>query len=200
MALINCPECGKEISDTCESCIHCGYKLSNHSSIKPVAIESKYSDKKKIPTKIIVSIIIACVLLFIILVVKGYKDFHTYSYEERMSYLAVYYFSILDETPKDVKITEVKIAPSMLAGLFPDSDGYYSEYVVAIYYTSKNNLNMNIKDEYYVGIEGDGLSRNNFSSFYTQENLKHYFVDTCSIDINVRKINYALEHPEVLDE
>ena len=25
MALIKCPECGKEVSDTCERCIHCGY-------------------------------------------------------------------------------------------------------------------------------------------------------------------------------
>ena len=25
MALIKCPECGKEISDTCNQCIHCGY-------------------------------------------------------------------------------------------------------------------------------------------------------------------------------
>ena len=27
MALINCPECGKEISDKSETCIHCGYPL-----------------------------------------------------------------------------------------------------------------------------------------------------------------------------
>jgi len=27
MALIVCPECGKEVSDTCEKCIHCGYSL-----------------------------------------------------------------------------------------------------------------------------------------------------------------------------
>ncbi|CAH0532796.1 hypothetical protein VST7929_00643 [Vibrio stylophorae] len=25
MALINCPECNKEISDTADHCIHCGY-------------------------------------------------------------------------------------------------------------------------------------------------------------------------------
>ncbi len=25
MALINCPECGKEISDTARACPHCGY-------------------------------------------------------------------------------------------------------------------------------------------------------------------------------
>lgn len=27
MALINCPECGKEISDKAASCPHCGYPL-----------------------------------------------------------------------------------------------------------------------------------------------------------------------------
>ena len=27
MALIKCPECGKEVSDTCDVCIHCGYRL-----------------------------------------------------------------------------------------------------------------------------------------------------------------------------
>lgn len=29
MALILCPECGKEISDKCETCIHCGFPLIN---------------------------------------------------------------------------------------------------------------------------------------------------------------------------
>lgn len=32
MSLINCPECGKEISDKSSQCIHCGYPLSNHSA------------------------------------------------------------------------------------------------------------------------------------------------------------------------
>ena len=35
MALIKCPECGKEISDTCESCVHCGYKLKKGNVNKP---------------------------------------------------------------------------------------------------------------------------------------------------------------------
>lgn len=34
MALIQCPECGKEISDQAESCPHCGNPL------RPVVIES----------------------------------------------------------------------------------------------------------------------------------------------------------------
>ena len=29
MALINCPECNKEISDSAKSCPHCGYKFKN---------------------------------------------------------------------------------------------------------------------------------------------------------------------------
>lgn len=28
MALIKCPECGKEVSENAENCIHCGYPLS----------------------------------------------------------------------------------------------------------------------------------------------------------------------------
>lgn len=31
MALINCPECGKEISDKVKACPHCGYPLVENS-------------------------------------------------------------------------------------------------------------------------------------------------------------------------
>ena len=30
MALIKCPECGKEISDTAKSCPNCGYMIHNN--------------------------------------------------------------------------------------------------------------------------------------------------------------------------
>ena len=33
MALINCPECGKEISDKSDKCIHCGYPLKKNTII-----------------------------------------------------------------------------------------------------------------------------------------------------------------------
>ena len=39
MALIHCPECGKEISDKAPACIHCGYPLS------PVSPEQTEPDR-----------------------------------------------------------------------------------------------------------------------------------------------------------
>lgn len=49
MALINCPECGREISDKSNTCIHCGVILTN-----------------KVPKKKKILIILLCVLLVII--------------------------------------------------------------------------------------------------------------------------------------
>ena len=35
MALIICPECGKEISDKAKCCIHCGYPLEEETQMQP---------------------------------------------------------------------------------------------------------------------------------------------------------------------
>lgn len=53
MALITCPECGKQISDKAPACIHCGYPLQEQppvttatvSNSKKVAIPRLNSDK-----------------------------------------------------------------------------------------------------------------------------------------------------------
>lgn len=50
MALINCKECGKEISNTCKTCVHCGAKTET----------SKTNNKKLIRN---ISILIVFVLL-----------------------------------------------------------------------------------------------------------------------------------------
>ena len=44
MALIKCPECGKEISDKATSCIHCGYPLHT-SELQQKSISSKTINK-----------------------------------------------------------------------------------------------------------------------------------------------------------
>ena len=49
MALIKCPECGKEISDKAPACIHCGYPLSllNNEKAKSTAVEKQNNTEAK---------------------------------------------------------------------------------------------------------------------------------------------------------
>lgn len=75
MALIKCPECGKDVSDTNKSCIHCGYSLKNlriENENKPVETfpPLEYSNTPKQPTNkkgiIIVGVIIALIVISLI--------------------------------------------------------------------------------------------------------------------------------------
>lgn len=45
MALIQCPECGKQISDKASACIHCGYPLDNKEEPKLYSMVFKGFDK-----------------------------------------------------------------------------------------------------------------------------------------------------------
>ncbi len=42
MSLIKCPECGKEISDKSDKCIHCGYPLKKHTIINNKEYDLSY--------------------------------------------------------------------------------------------------------------------------------------------------------------
>ena len=44
MALIKCPECGNDVSDTLDSCVHCGYKLNIFGDVEN-AIEQAISQQ-----------------------------------------------------------------------------------------------------------------------------------------------------------
>lgn len=68
MALINCPECGKEISDLTPQCIHCGYKaelIVNNSSVKKAVPKVKLKKKFILPISIVlVSVSVLLIVLF----------------------------------------------------------------------------------------------------------------------------------------
>lgn len=63
MALINCEECGKEISDTANKCIHCGVPLITNNNVNRT--DNDMSAKKE-TKKILNIIIIICLSLFTI--------------------------------------------------------------------------------------------------------------------------------------
>jgi len=58
MALINCPECGKEISDTVKKCPQCGFKITNKSKNKKILLISIIS---------VFVLFIVCAVLFVVL-------------------------------------------------------------------------------------------------------------------------------------
>lgn len=52
MALINCPECGKQVSDKAKNCIHCGYPISEMKNLEAEReskkIKCRYCDSEDI--------------------------------------------------------------------------------------------------------------------------------------------------------
>ena len=68
MALIKCPECGKEISDTAKNCIHCGYALKEENNAETpqtvVHIEAPKKGKSSKNFLVIGITLNLCCLLF----------------------------------------------------------------------------------------------------------------------------------------
>ena len=78
MALIKCPECKKEISDTNKKCPHCGFKIKNNINFKEMISKIKFKDildKLKNNKKMLYSIIVVLLfIVFILFLVIGGKD------------------------------------------------------------------------------------------------------------------------------
>lgn len=74
MALINCPECHKEISDKVKVCPHCGYPLvseSNNANTQRVEVIGIKINSQKIKPIIISIIVVAIVILVGFLIYKN---------------------------------------------------------------------------------------------------------------------------------
>lgn len=70
MALIKCPECGKEVSDTAKNCIHCGFVLKeDNNTAQPqtviIAPEKGKSAKKSLNIGVTI-LLIATIISFIV--------------------------------------------------------------------------------------------------------------------------------------
>lgn len=84
MALIKCPECGKEVSDKADSCPECGYPISR----KSAPPESSRKNKSKIITAIFVIVLLFFAVSIFLPNTKKKSNYENYSYssESRASY------------------------------------------------------------------------------------------------------------------
>lgn len=64
MALINCPECGNEVSDTAEKCPKCGYKIKKNQQVNKIK-EIINLKKKSLVIIIVLLLIIAGIFSFL---------------------------------------------------------------------------------------------------------------------------------------
>lgn len=64
MALIICPECGKEISDQAISCPNCGYVMKKEENVIPVTVTPEIRTPNKRLIAIICSVVLIAVALF----------------------------------------------------------------------------------------------------------------------------------------
>lgn len=64
MALIKCPECGKEISDAAESCPNCGYPIKGQQQIGDSDGLGKGQETKKLKT--VLFIVVGIILVVIV--------------------------------------------------------------------------------------------------------------------------------------
>ena len=81
MALIKCPECGKEVSTLADKCPHCGYPMSkenvekkNYPKPKDESWIGKYRTKKILSIMYIIGLTIVVLLLFLLFLSLAQND------------------------------------------------------------------------------------------------------------------------------
>ena len=124
MALISCPECGKEISNQSDKCVHCGYPLhtnnieQNNTVAEKIEVKNNttspfFSNKDKADKMQILAFCIAIPLLILGLVLKGSLSYIMLGLEVIIcicliptnSYIEVYSYHINGRTRSGKKFT-----------------------------------------------------------------------------------------------
>lgn len=78
MALINCPECGKEVSDQSRECVHCGYPIPNkEQEVQTSAVDQNSTNiqtSKRKNKPVLMSIVGVAVLIFVLILGTNVMD------------------------------------------------------------------------------------------------------------------------------
>ena len=88
MALITCPECGKDVSSTAKACPHCGCPITQKEAIDNKMVNHEPATSDNNSTHVWALIGVAVLAIFIIIVVSlsdsssSYDSRSSYSYEE----------------------------------------------------------------------------------------------------------------------
>ena len=96
MALIKCPECNKDISNTTKNCIHCGYVLKEENTIKQpqavvIADEKGKSAKNNLNKGVMIFIILSITAILSYLMNKMVNDDYISMYTDLVFRLSSFF-------------------------------------------------------------------------------------------------------------
>lgn len=77
MALIKCPECGKEASDTANNCPNCGYNIKKHFMKQKVSETTSKLNKNAVKRGLFIafaSVVLVIAVIFVICTVRYYNN------------------------------------------------------------------------------------------------------------------------------
>ena len=209
MALINCPECGKKISDTADKCIYCGFPICKKENHKKMSVIMPIS-----------AVLIVCVIVGIILIMPkkiynhALKQYENGKYTHAIELLEKIKFYDLAETTIEQLKWEYKVYQCVQSGKEalknPDS---YKIYDVKFYLsesTAKDTLlfcNTSDSDAAsYPAVVIKSTATNGFGGtvpsydlfLYDSKDKTYVFVGMCkSLDISSYSGNYLTENDEV---
>lgn len=197
MALINCPECGKEISDKAAMCIHCGCPIASH---QPAKNENRFSFKPSFLTNLKARLIVQnkkrCLLAVVSLVVlvaiaataviKTDKAKKEKAYQEQLEAERQAYIALIEESKGNIAPYLEYIGQRIEKGeniklsseLYENMDNVeFMGLRGEISYGKEKNGN---KIKYCSWSSFDGFSEEEFQAFSNE--LKNYFGYEAKID------------------
>lgn len=149
MALIRCPECGKQVSDKASSCPNCGCPLREPISASNMSIQEKKENKIKIiiPIAVVVTIVIIGIIFYNVKVIKPKN-----TYNEAIELLEKGKYEEADELLKT--ITEYKDVLEIREEIKYESYAYSA--VNAVKEVLKNPDSISVYDvKFYSGIKNN---------------------------------------------
>lgn len=164
MAIMKCPECGKEISDKAEYCPHCGYPISINNGNNSRRLNLKGKEKEVVVVKEKSSGCFGCLITLIVIIILGKvadaifvpsnSDNHvkteTFTVPETCEHVTI------EQMRDDLKSNEIRAQKKYKDQWFEisgylgdmDSDGdyfYITDFYFMIAYTIKCNVRPEMK-------------------------------------------------------
>lgn len=190
MALINCPECGKSISDQAKKCIHCGCPLEKSTAVNSVeaflASSTRVTDgnqqdanvkiphnlKNKRKKEITFAVIGMALIILAIVLIIAQKEKDTQKSNTQTSYEDL-------ESVKEKLISNTEYVKEHIIGTWRTSDGRIQEIYsngFMVNYTPQQNENLDAESFILSEIKSTGYNGYTIPdvSSYSESNLRNY--------------------------